>query len=86
MNLIALNPDSLAFGQPLPFAVRGADGVLLASKGFVIRKREDLDAMLERGTQRDMEAWAESAILRISQHTFAIDNKTLSAILSPRRE
>lgn len=51
MNLIALNPDTLPLGQPLPFAVRGADGVLLANKGFVIRKREDVDVLLARGIQ-----------------------------------
>ncbi len=51
MNLIALNPASLVLGQPLPFAVRGPDGLLLASKGFVIRKREDLDALMARGIQ-----------------------------------
>ncbi len=50
MNLITLNPASLVLGQPLPFAVRGPDGLLLASKGFVIRKREDLEALLTRGT------------------------------------
>ena len=38
--------------------------------------------LLERGTQRDMEAWAESAISRIGQHTFAIGNKTLSATIT----
>lgn len=51
MNLIALNPESLVLGQPLPFAVRGPDGLLLANKGFVIRKREELEALTTRGIQ-----------------------------------
>lgn len=51
MNLIALNPASIALGQPLPFALRGRDGALLAQKGFVVRKREDLDVLLARGVE-----------------------------------
>ena len=35
--------------------------------------------LLERGTARDMEAWAEAVIARIGQHTFGIADKTLSA-------
>lgn len=51
MNLVALNIDSIQLGQPLPFILRGADGVLLAQKGFVIRNRQDLDVMVARGLQ-----------------------------------
>ncbi len=49
MNLVSLDPRSLALGQPLPFALRGADGTLLASKGFILRKQADVDLLLERG-------------------------------------
>ncbi len=35
--------------------------------------------MLERGTSRDVETWAENVIKRVGQHMFAIDDKTLSA-------
>ncbi|MFO1469191.1 MAG: EAL domain-containing protein [Steroidobacteraceae bacterium] len=38
--------------------------------------------LLERGTPRDMEAWAEAVISRVGQHTFAIENKTLSATIT----
>lgn len=48
MNLIALNIESLRPGQPLPFALRRADGVLLTQKGFVFRNREELATMLGR--------------------------------------
>ena len=45
MNLVPLSIDSIHFGQPLPFVLRGADGTLLAQKGFVIRNRDDLGQM-----------------------------------------
>ncbi len=49
MNLVALNIDSIPLGQPLPFILRGEDGTLLANKGFVIRNREELSAVVARG-------------------------------------
>lgn len=49
MNLVALNIDTIPLGSPLPFALRGADGVLLAKKGYVIRDRADLESLIARG-------------------------------------
>ncbi len=49
MNLVALNIDTIPLGQPLPFALRGAQGVLLAHKGYVIRNRAELEVLLARG-------------------------------------
>lgn len=62
MNLVALNPQSLVLGQALPFALRGTDGALLASKGYVLRKQDDIDLLLERGVQLcvDIEESGES--------------------------
>lgn len=51
MNLVALNPESLVLGQPLPFALRGTDGMLLATKGYVLRKQDEVDLLVERGVQ-----------------------------------
>jgi HD-GYP domain-containing protein (c-di-GMP phosphodiesterase class II) len=51
MNLVSLNIESIQLGQPLPFVLRGADGALLAQKGYVIRNREDLARMVARGRQ-----------------------------------
>lgn len=42
MNLVTINLDSIRIGQPLPFALRGEDGTLLAHKGFVVMSRESL--------------------------------------------
>ena len=42
MNLVTINIDSIRIGQPLPFALRGEDGTLLAHKGFVVLNRESL--------------------------------------------
>jgi hypothetical protein len=51
MNLVPLSIDSIHFGQPLPFVLRGADGTLLAQKGYIIRNRDDLKLLLARGVQ-----------------------------------
>ena len=51
MNLLTLNIDTIPLGQPLPFALRGSAGGLLAHKGFVIRNREELEVLLARGVQ-----------------------------------
>lgn len=51
MNLVALNIDSILLGQPLPFTLRGADGVLLAQKGYVIQQREELASLAARAFQ-----------------------------------
>lgn len=49
MNLVELNIATIPFGQPIPFALRGMGGGLLANKGFVIRSADDLRGLLARG-------------------------------------
>ncbi len=49
MKLLTLDIDSIQLGQPLPFVLRGADGKLLAQRGYVIRNRQELDVLLARG-------------------------------------
>ena len=51
MNLVGLNIETIPLGHPLPFVLRGADGVLLAQKGYVIRTRDELASMIARGRQ-----------------------------------
>jgi diguanylate cyclase (GGDEF)-like protein/PAS domain S-box-containing protein len=38
--------------------------------------------LLERGTARDVETWAENVVKRVNEHVFAIGEKTLSATVS----
>jgi diguanylate cyclase (GGDEF)-like protein/PAS domain S-box-containing protein len=38
--------------------------------------------LLERGTARDVETWAENVVKRVNEHTFSIDDKTLSATVT----
>jgi diguanylate cyclase (GGDEF)-like protein len=38
--------------------------------------------LLERGTGRDFETWAENVVKRVSEHSFAIEDKTLSATVT----
>jgi multidomain signaling protein FimX len=38
--------------------------------------------MLERGTARDVETWAENVVKRVNEHTFTIEDKTLSATVT----
>jgi HD-GYP domain-containing protein (c-di-GMP phosphodiesterase class II) len=49
MKLIELKANSIQIGEPLPFALRDADGTLLANKGFVIETQDDLEDFIERG-------------------------------------
>ena len=51
MNLVHLNIESIQLGHPLPFVLRGADGVLLAQKGYVIRTRDELASLVARGRE-----------------------------------
>lgn len=51
MNLVTLNIETIPLGQPLPFVLRGGDGVLLAQKGYVIRNRAELASLVARGRQ-----------------------------------
>ncbi|MCE1251789.1 MAG: phosphohydrolase [Comamonadaceae bacterium] len=51
MNLITLNIDSIPLGRPLPFALRGARGALLAQRGYVIRNRSELETLQARGVE-----------------------------------
>ena len=39
-------------------------------------------ALLERGTPRDVETWADNVVKRVSQHLFASGEKTLSATIT----
>jgi diguanylate cyclase (GGDEF)-like protein/PAS domain S-box-containing protein len=38
--------------------------------------------LLERGTIRDVETWAETVVKRVNEHVFAIEDKTLSATVT----
>ena len=51
MNLVTLNIDTIQLNQPLPFVLRGVNGVLLAQKGYVIRSRTELETLVARGVQ-----------------------------------
>ena len=50
MKLFTVNFSSIPLGQPLPFSLRSADGILLASKGYVFTEREALDTLEAHGT------------------------------------
>ncbi len=41
-----------------------------------------LVVLLERGTARDVETWAENVVKRVNEHMFAIEDKTLSATVT----
>ena len=51
MNLVSVNIDSIRIGHPLPFSLRDELGVLLASKGFVVERRDDLALIVGRRSQ-----------------------------------
>ena len=51
MNLMPVSIDSIVIGQPLPCALRDEGGVLLASQGFLVGSRSDLEMMVGRRSQ-----------------------------------
>lgn len=51
MNLVPVNIDSILIGQPLPCALRDVSGVLLASQGFMVNNRQELELMVGRRSQ-----------------------------------
>jgi len=57
-------------GQLTPMDLCGRFG----GNGFLV--------LLERGTPRDVDTWAENVVKRVSEHVFAIEDKTLSATVT----
>lgn len=51
MNLVPVSIDSIIIGQPLPCSLRDAAGVLLATQGFMVNSRHDLEVMVGRRSQ-----------------------------------
>ncbi len=51
MNLVPVNIDSILIGHPLPCALRDEGGVLLASAGFMVHNRQELEVMVGRRSQ-----------------------------------
>ena len=85
MNLLNLNIDTVPLGQPLPFALRGASGALLAQKGFVIRNRDELEVMLARGVQLcvDTDESGDSHRIYLAQlQSMLLSEKPLKDIVS----
>ncbi len=38
--------------------------------------------LLERGTARDVETWADNVVMRVNEHVFAVDDKTISCTVT----
>ncbi len=55
-KLVSVTIDSIRIGEPLPFALMDADGTLLASKGFVIASRSELQTLMGRGVSLFIDA------------------------------
>lgn len=67
MNLVSVNIDSIRIGHPLPFSLRDELGVLLASKGFVVERRDDLALIVGRRSQLFVDVAETEAHLRAYQ-------------------
>ena len=83
MNLVELNLSTIPYGQPIPFALRGVGGGLLANKGFVIRSADDLRVLLARGQALyvDTDESGESYRAFLSQiQSLLLSNKPLNQI------
>lgn len=55
-KLVSVTIDSIRIGEPLPFALMDAEGTLLASKGFVIASRSELQTLMGRGVSLFIDA------------------------------
>jgi HD-GYP domain-containing protein (c-di-GMP phosphodiesterase class II) len=51
MNLVPVNIEAIIVGHPLPCALRDESGILLASQGFMVHSRQDLESMVGRRSQ-----------------------------------
>ncbi len=51
MNLLPVNIEAIIIGHPLPCALRDENGILLASQGFMVHSRQDLESMVGRRSQ-----------------------------------
>ena len=51
MNLVPVSIDAILIGQPLPCALHAEGGVLLASQGYMVTSRKELDVVLGRHSQ-----------------------------------
>jgi HD-GYP domain-containing protein (c-di-GMP phosphodiesterase class II) len=83
MNLVTVNVESIRIGQPLPFSLRDEGGVLLASKGFVVENRADLDLMIGRRSQLYIDAAESESHMRAyvgKLHHLLREDKTLGQI------
>lgn len=83
MNLIALDIDSIPLGRPLPFALRGSRGALLAQRGYIIRNRSELETLQTRGVELcvDTDESGDSHRTYLHQlHQMVGDDKALGQI------
>lgn len=83
MHLVTINVDSVLIGQPLPVSLRDESGVLLASKGFVVTNRADLDLMVGRRSQLYIDAAESESHMRAyvgKLHSLVREDKTLGQI------
>ncbi len=55
MKLVSVNPDLIPLNLPLPFALRSADGALLAQKGYVISSAAELEHLLGLGVSLNID-------------------------------
>lgn len=51
MNLVPVTTDSILVGQPLPCALLDQNGVLLASPGYMVGSRQELEVMVGQRSQ-----------------------------------
>ena len=83
MRLVTVSIDSIRLGEPLPFALRDADGTLLANKGYVIQTKAELQDILGKGFELfidvvDEENYRRAYVNRL--HHLVTENKALGVI------
>lgn len=83
MRLVTVSIDSIRLGEPLPFALRDADGTLLANKGYVVQTKAELQDIVGKGFDLfidvvDEENYRRAYVNRL--HHLVTENKSLGVI------
>lgn len=78
---VPVSIDSVRIGEPLPFALLDAEGVLLARRNYVIASRSELETLVERGLfidVADSELYHRAYLERLNE--LVLKDKTLGQI------
>lgn len=87
MNLVPVSIDAILIKHPLPCALRGGDGVLLASPGYMVNSRQELELIVGKRDQIYIDADQSDSFRRGYMNrlnNLVLENKELGQIAEAR--